>query len=369
MKFQNQPQPRLTPSWICFVFHFLLLANSAISQDSTATNTDNSPLFAAETPIGFVLKLDVKTVKNDNSDDPQYSDGSLILKNPDSSTKEFSLKVKARGHARRVYDFCTFPPIKINFKKNELEGSVFEGQDKLKLVSYCRDMDDYEYLVLKEYLIYNIFNIITPNSFKVRLAHVTYQDINDTGKPVTRYGFLIEDDEQLSTRTGGKPTEVILANHDRCERNSLDIFTIFEYMIGNTDWWMARPTTHNVLLVARPNGSIVPIPYDFDYSGLVGASYAVPDEKLGIKDVKERIFRGYCRFPGTYEKTAEIFMSKKQDIFSLVESFELLPEVQRRIMIKYLEVFYNDIENPQVFNTKINKACELDHDHLYKVKK
>jgi hypothetical protein len=369
MKFQNQPQPRLTPSWICFVFHFLLLANSAISQDSTATKTDNSPLFAAETPIGFVLKLDVKTVKNDNSDDPQYSDGSLILKNPDSSTKEFSLKVKARGHARRVYDFCTFPPIKINFKKNELEGSVFEGQDKLKLGSYCRDMDDYEYLVLKEYLIYNIFNIITPNSFKVRLAHVTYQDINDTGKPVTRYGFLIEDDEQLSTRIGGKPTEVILAIHDRCERNSLDIFTIFEYMIGNTDWWMARPTTHNVLLVARPNGSIVPIPYDFDYSGLVGASYAVPDEKLGIKDVKERIFRGYCRFPGTYEKTAEIFMSKKQDIFSLVESFELLPEVQRRIMIKYLEVFYNDIENPQAINTKINKACELDHDHLYKVKK
>ncbi|MDZ7606325.1 MAG: hypothetical protein U5K79_12230 [Cyclobacteriaceae bacterium] len=369
MKFRNQTQPLSTSSWICFVFLFLALANSAIAQDSTATNTIKSPLFAAETPIEFTLKLDVKAVKNDNSDDPQYSDGSLILKNPGAGTKEFSLKVKARGHARRVYDFCTFPPIKINFKKSEVKGTVFDGQDKLKLVSYCRDINDYEYLVLKEYLIYKIFNLITPNSFEVRLAQVTYQDINDSGKPITRYGFLIEDDEQMATRTGGKLTDVMLANHDRCERNSLDIFTIFEYMIGNTDWWMARPKTHNVLLVAMSNGNILPIPYDFDYSGLVGASYAVPDEKLGTKDVKERIFRGYCRFPGTYEKTAEIFMAKRQDIFSLVESFELLPEVQRKIMIKYLEAFYSDIENPQTFNTKINKACELDHDHLYKVKK
>jgi hypothetical protein len=341
----------------------------AISQDSTVTKTNSAPLFASETPITFTLKMDVKTVKNDNSDDPQNSDASLILKNADGTSKQYSLKVKARGHARRVYDFCTFPPIKINFKKSELGGSVFDGQDKLKLVSYCRDIDDYEDLVLKEYLVYKIFNIITPNSLKVRLVHVTYEDINEAGKPVTRYGFLIEDDDHMAARIGGKPTDVILANHDRCERTSLDIFTIFQYMIGNTDWWMARPTTHNVLLVALPNGNIIPIPYDFDYSGLVDASYAVPDEKLNIKEVTERVFRGYCRFPGTYEKAAELYLSKKNEILSVIENFELLPEVQRKLMIKYLEAFYRDIENPSTFNTKINKACELDHDHLYKVKK
>ncbi len=368
MHYLKNPKCLISPTWISSVLLFFITVNAAISQDSTAINTDKSPLFGSENPIEFILKLDIKAVKNDDSDDPQYSDAALVLKNPDNSTKDFSLKVKARGHARRVYDFCTFPPIKINFKKSELEGTIFEGQDKLKLVSYCRDIDDYEYLVMKEYLIYKIFNIMTPNSFKVRLAHVTYQDINDTGKPVTRHGFLIEDDEQMATRIGGQPTDVVLANHDRCERNSLDLFTIFEYMIGNTDWWMARPTTHNVLLVAMSNGNIIPVPYDFDYSGLVGASYAVPDEKLGIKDVKERIFRGYCRFPGTYEKAAELFLAKRQEINSLIGDFELLPEVHRKLMIKYLDAFYKDIENPQSFNIKINKACELDHDHLYKMK-
>jgi len=356
-------------SKICSAIVFLIALNTAFSQDATTKLHDTPPLFASETPLVFTLKLDVKAVKNDSSDDPEYSDGSLILSNPDGSNKEFSLKVKARGHARRIYDFCTFPPIKINFKKSEVEGTVFDGQDKLKLVSYCRDIDDYEYMVMKEYLIYKIFNIITPNSFNVRLANVTYQDINDSGKPVTRYGFLIEDDEQVAARVGGQLTDVILANHDRCERTSLDIFTIFQYMIGNTDWWMARPTTHNVLLVALPNGNIIPIPYDFDYSGFVGASYAVPDERLGIKDVKERIFRGYCRFPGTYEKTAEEFETKKQDIFSFIEAFELLPEAHRKIMLKYLEAFYKDIENQKTFDQKINKACELDHNHLFKVNK
>jgi len=183
MNFRNQPKPLLISSWIYILLLFLIPVIAAFSQDSTSTSTDNSPLFAAETPIEFTLKLDVKAVKNDNSDDPQYSDGALVLKNPDGSSKEFSLKVKARGHARRVYDFCTFPPIKINFKKSELEGSVFDGQDKLKLVSYCRDINDYEYLVMKEYLIYKIFNVLTINSFKVRLANVTYEDINDSGKP------------------------------------------------------------------------------------------------------------------------------------------------------------------------------------------
>ena len=369
MTYQNLANPRLINQWFSIFTLLLTAIHPVISQDSTSTIKATTPLFLSEEPLEFAVKMDVKTIKNDNSDDPQYSEGALILTNADGSIKEFALQVKARGHARRVYNFCTFPPIKINFKKSETEGTVFDGQDKLKLVSYCRDIDDYEDWVLKEYLIYKILNLLTENSFKVRLARVTYTDISESGKSVTRYGFLIEDDDQLADRIGGKTTDVLLSNHDRCERNSLDLFTIFQFMIGNTDWWMARPTVHNVLLVALSNGNIIPIPYDFDYSGLVDASYAVTDEKLGIKGVTERLFRGYCRFPGTYEKTSEIFIQKKQEIFNLIQAFELLPEVKRKIMINYLDQFYKVIENPQSFANYINKACELDHDHLYKVKK
>ena len=360
----NPTTPRFQLYFLCIAF--ICSSFFGFSQDSYDSKF---PLFASDEPIKVTIYLDIKKTKNDVSDDPQYHEGKLVLYNSDADSTELDVKIKPRGHSRRVFDFCTFPPIKVNFKKKQVAGTVFDGQDKLKLVAYCRDMDQYEEFVLKEYLIYKMYNLFTTYSFKVRLAEVTYKDLDGKGKVVTRYGFFIEDEDMLAKRNGGTITESLMSNHDRCDRSTLDQLTVFQYMIGNTDWWIAKPKIHNIKLIATDEGSVVPVPYDFDYSGAVSAKYAVPHDDLPIQSVRERYFRGYCRFAGTYEEVVDGFNDRKELIYELLRSFERLPEKQAELVIKYLEGFYKEVNNPKTLQRNIYNACELSHKHLHKTVK
>lgn len=342
-----------------------------IGSDLDSVNQQNIvvPLFESEEPLKFTLIIDVKTVKNDNSEDPQYSDGKLILHEESSEDVNFDIKVKARGHARRLYNLCSFPPIKLNFKKKEVKGTVFEDQDKLKLVAYCKDIDQFQDYVLQEYLIYKAYNCLTPYSFKVRLAEITYKDVNDKSREVKRYGFLIEDDDRMAERNGGKISEVLMSNQDRCDRKTLDLFTIFQYMIGNADWWIAKPIVHNAELIYKEGSQIIPVPYDFDYCGAVNAKYATPPESLPIEHVRQRYFRGYCRLLGTYEKTVAIFNEKKDEIYAVYSNFELLDKKALKSTLKYFDDFYEIVNDPKQLERRIYDNCEINHQHLHKVKK
>jgi hypothetical protein len=331
-------------------------------------NTKVVPLFESEEPLKFTLVINIREIRSDESDNPQYSEGKLILHVDSTQNIEFDIKAKARGNSRRLFDFCAFPPLKLNFKKKAVKGTVFEGQDKLKLVAYCRDNDLFQDYVLQEYLIYKVYNQLTPYSFKVRLAEITYRDIEDKAKEVVRYGFLIEDDDMMAKRNNGKVTEVVLSNHDRCDRQMIDVFTLFEYMIGNTDWWVAAPKVHNGLLVHVEGKLPIPVPYDFDYCGAINANYAVPLEGLPIKSVRERYFRGYCRLAGTYEQTIEIFNDRKDDIYAVYENFPLLADSKKKYILKYYDDFYDIINNPKQVERRFYKNCDLNHTHLYNIK-
>jgi len=353
---------------IILLISFVFYANGS-ELDSVSQHSIAAPLFASDEPLKFTIVIDIKTVKNDNSEDPEYSVGKLILTNDSQNDINFDIKVKARGNARRLFNICVFPPIKLNFKKKAVKGTVFEGQDKLKLVSYCKDSDLFEGYVLQEYLIYKMYNCLTPYSFNVRLAEITFKDQNDKSREVTRYGFLIEDDDRMAERNDGKMTEILMSNQDRCERRTLDIFTVFQFMIGNADWWMAKPIVHNVKLIFREGEPVIPIPYDFDYSGTINANYAVPPEELPIESVRERYFRGYCRFPGTYENTVAIFNENKEEIYDVYRNFELLNEKKKNQILKYYDAFYKIVNDPKHLERKLYDNCQLSHKHLHKVKK
>lgn len=355
---------------LTIIVTFSLISNTKGTElDSLNQEIVEAPLFASEEPIKITLTIDIRTVRNDNSDDPQYSEGNLVLYNSPEDSITLDIEVKARGHARRLYGFCTFPPIKLNFKKKQVEGTVFEGQDKLKLVSYCKDMESYEDYVLQEYLIYKMYNMFTPYSFKVRLVEVTYKDIKDKANEVVRYGFLIEDDERMAERNGGTITEVLMSNHDRCERETLDIFTIFEFMIGNADWWIAKPVMHNVKLVYFEGKPIVPVPYDFDYCGAINTSYAVPPEVLDLSSVRIRYFMGFCRLQGTYENTITLFNDKKDAIYDMYNNFELLDEKKIKSVLKYYDDFYEIVNDPKKLKINVYDKCQIQHRHLHDVKK
>jgi hypothetical protein len=100
----------------------------------------------------------------------------------------------------------------------------------------------------------------------------------------------------LAARLGGRLLEQRNAKFEDVAPDSGVGLALFEYFLGNSDWSLAA--LHNVRLVTRPDGDVYAVGYDFDFSGLVDTDYAVPDPRLPIRSVRQRIWRGPCATPG-----------------------------------------------------------------------
>ena len=221
-----------------------------------------------------------------------------------------------------------------------------EGTVKMQLVISCGLKSGDEELLFKEYLIYKIYNILENKSFRVRLLNVNYEDAGGKNKPFTQHAFLIEDDGEMARRNGCKKKDHPPYMTESTDRELMTFVSIFEYFIGNTDW--SVPNNHNVKLIFdRKNDAALPFPvaYDFDYCGLVDASYAIPNEVIGTEKVTERVYRGFPRSPEEIQTILNVFKTKKESIYSLINNFTLLSEKARKVMTDYLEDFYTTIEN------------------------
>jgi len=323
-----------------------------------------TPLFAEDEPLEMVIVMDIKGTKGDTGEDREYHPASITHITNDGDSIRFSGKVKTRGFMRR--EFCSFPPLRLNFKKKETKNTVFEGQNKLKLVTHCRESKSFRQNLFKEYLIYKHYNLLSEKSFKVRLVHVKYVDIMAKKDPILEYGFLIEDVDDLADRNGMEEIEPVLTHQDKCNRATLDLMALFQYMIGNTDWSVTSKP-HNIKFIGDSTKQIHPIPYDFDYAGVVDASYATPDERLQLASVKTRMFRGLCRLKGDYEKRLEVFEAKREDIENLYQNFSLLDEKSAKIILKYFDDFYDTISDSKDVERLIYGACPLRHKHMHKL--
>ncbi len=230
--------------------------------------------------------------------------------------------------------------------------------DKMKVVVECKASGIYQQYLMREYAVYKIYNILTDYSLRVRLMRVLYIDTNGKYKPDTRYAFLIEDIAELSKRTGS--SEVTLKNlaPSSLDTDPIDIMVVFQYLIGNTDF--SVPGMHNMKLV-KSNDPLkplaIPVAYDFDYCGLVYASYAVPAEQLSIESVRERLFWGHCRTEAEFQKTFELFRKKKDEIYALYENTELLEPSYVKSTMRYLDDFYFNINTPRMVKREFLNQC------------
>jgi hypothetical protein len=305
--------------------------------------------------IRISLKFDMKTfIRTKHKGD--YMKAMLTIYHLDSSKMEKEISIRARGITRR--SICYLPPIKLNFKKTESDNDSLSDINSLKLVTHCKNSDMYEQYLLKEFLVYRMYNLLTDSSFRVKFLQIDYIDAEDKMKPLTRYGFIIESNDHLAERLQGIRIEREGINTWDTDPYHTSLTALFQYMIGNTDW--AIPVPHNFKLVkpSLPNSSILAIPYDFDYSGMVNTIYAVPDENLGIETVRTRVYRGYC-LPSDdqYQRLFKVFLENKRSMFSLVEDFELLDKKSQTEMLNYLSEFYDIIENPGLAQLKIIGNC------------
>lgn len=322
-----------------------------------------TPLFANEAPLEIAISGPLTSVIRDTSEEPEYREGTLRVIADGEAGQALAIKLRPRGRSRRDTDVCTFPPLRLNFAKKAVAGTVFEGQDKLKLVTHCRDRNRrFEQFVLQEYLLYRALNALTENSFRVRLVNVEYTDTDGKRKPARAPGFLIEHDNELARRRGFEVAEVERIEAGELEPGAAALLGVFEYMIGNTDWEaLAGPAgdacCHNVVPFVDAEGRYVAIPYDFDSTGVIDPPYAAPHELLKIRSVRTRLYRGYCQAAPLLDETLELVDARRETIYGLFRAQAGLDEKTVDRSLEYFDDFYAVIDDPRRLDREIRQAC------------
>jgi hypothetical protein len=262
-----------------------------------------------------------------------------------SKTDSVSQDVKLRTRGVFRNSFCMFAPIELNFKKANFGYSDLNKISKLKLVPQCSSGKDKEDYVLREYLAYKMFNVLTDTSFRVRLVKVNYIDTQKKRKPVVQYGFFLEPVEMLTARINCIQLKSRTLNQKSIVPKIMDRLAIFNFMIGNYDW--SVPGQHNILIIKSlnldPYGLAIAIPHDFDWTGVVNATYAIPAENVGTENVRERRFDGVCRSKEVYRKDLDIFAEKKEDFYRVINEFPYVNKQVKKDITGYLDGFFNKL--------------------------
>ena len=321
----------------------LLSQNDAADTVYSVTDTlpDDYNLFSKDEVLDISLSFDIKYYKRKRSDE-EYLDAVLTYYTGENDSITKNIKLRSRGIMRR--EICDFPPLLLNFKAKDSVGKEFNKINKLKMVTICKKgQEDY---LLREYLVYKIYNILTDYSFKVRLLRINYINTGDANKRDRQFAFAIEPVDLLSKRLNSFEVPLRTLHRNIIKPDMFDRMAIFNYMIGNVDW--AVGNQHNVVVLQsgqsdRPDLGIC-IPYDFDYSGIVDTDYAVPGEGVDIKSVRERAYLGLCREKQDFEKALKEFSDNKDAIYGVIRDFPYLREKSKTDMIKYLDGFYSQFD-------------------------
>ncbi|WP_167611101.1 hypothetical protein [Maribellus sediminis] len=317
---------------------------------------EQTSIFDDNEPFDLTLQYDITSfIKNKYKG--EYLDAVLILHLNETDSIVKNIRLKARGNFRKGH--CFFPPIYLNFKTDPIQNTDLEGIKKMKLVTHCSSSKVYEYYILKEYLAYRVYNELSENSFRVKLVNINYVDTGKKGRNYRKEGFLIEPLELLVKRTNSVEVDPKLVRGGDVKELDMDRVAIFEYFIGNTDWRVKGG--HNMKYIKsmeEVTNKVIPVPYDFDYSGFVNASYAFPQEWTTIKNVTEREYLGYCR--NSNENLLQVideFVQNKEEIYSLINGFQLLSDKERKQLQRFTKGFFDEAKNPKVLLGTVKNEC------------
>ena len=285
---------------------------------SPAVSGPTAPLFADAAALEIEFELDMRRLCRDPTSGKCADLPAAIAYYADDGTRvRLDVTVRTRGRWNRRTSNCTVPALFIFFDTAQTPGTLFEGQSMLPFTSHCRHGSrKYHAYAIKEYLAHRIYNLLTAASLQVRLANVAYID-NGSNVRYRRYGFFVEHFARAADRLDAELYDVDTLDPRATDPNELATLSIFQYMIGNLDWSVRKQ--HNIALVRRANGIVVALPYDFDYSGLVDAEYAAPPSEFHLRDVRKRLYRGYCRPGIEWERLFAIFVAARPDISRMVD--------------------------------------------------
>ena len=336
---------------------------------STTALAAQKPLFADHVILDVTIEAPLTTLMAERPDE-EYLPAKLTYAASGDATVELDLKIRTRGNYRRDPDHCDFAPIRLNFRKRQVKDTLFDRQDKLKLVTHCRSKSpSFPQHVLREYLAYRFFAELTPISYSVRLLNITYVD-TEGGETITRPGFVIEDDEDVARRNGMQVVDIRRIGYDELDPHRQNLVHMFEYMIGNTEYSFVNPEPdksccHNTDVLSETGGPpYLPLPFDFDFAGIVNAPYAQPNPRFPIDNVRQRFYKGLCENNELLPGTAQRFLDEHGDFITIVDRLEPLSKRSQRSVRNFLSGFLDRISSAESLERHFVNKC-LEPGELY----
>lgn len=341
----------------------LLLVLTLCTTASGETKADiTAPLFTSNDILDVTIRAPFTTIMRERSIDEDQP-ATLTYRDAEAGEVMVELGIRTRGRFRRQSTTCKWAPLRLNFKKSTVKETVFAGSDKMKLVTHCRKRSAvYSQALLSEHLAYRIFNLLTDASFRVRLMRVTYVDTVKNDREHTEFAFMIEHKDQIATRIGLKVNETASTEIEFLDGPHTNLSSLYQYLIGNTDFSPIRAAPgefccHNYVLFGAEKGSILPIPYDFDMSGIVDAPHSAPSVNFKLRNVRQRLYRGRCSNNEHVAASVQTFIDRKDGIYDLVTSNEFYKTNTRKDTLRFLDEFYRIIESPKMVQSQLIREC------------
>lgn len=325
-----------------------------------------SPLFGPPDPL--VLRLEAPWSDLERRPEAGRSrDGRLVYLL--ATGEEIGLDVRVRTRGKSRLELCSFPMATLELQSEEIIGTLFEGQPIVHLTKQCQSTPSYRQYLVHEYLLYRAFALLTDQSLGARLISVEYVDPASKRRPKPTYAFLLEDIGLAASRCGLEWLQLKSVKPSTLDANATTLFVLFQYLIANTDWSLrlgpkGEPCCHNAAMLGPPSqlppsqlSGLVPIPFDLDNAGLIDAEYVVPDRRLGIRSARQRLYRGFCDLNPYLESAIDRMNSARGELLALFESSEQLSPQSKKSTRKYLQSFFDIINDPALRAAKILDAC------------
>lgn len=259
-----------------------------------------------------------------------------------AADQTFEINYEIGGRFRRIH--CEMPPLRLHLSKKGLKSLGFGKHNDFKLVTHCNSGPAAQEALFREALVYELYRQISPNAYRSQLVRVNYINIADSSH-TTAYGLLIEDTDELKARTKLKTVKEAY-NLPLESIDNAEIFTLFEYMIGNADFSLIMQ--RNVKFLEDKKGRITTVPYDFDYSGLVRPDYAKPDASKGQRSIEDRVWVWDYDSPANLKEARRLFLDKRNQLLDTVANFPRLSEESKKEIRQYIREFYNELRGGQI---------------------
>ncbi|MBL7844550.1 MAG: hypothetical protein JNK44_11850 [Cyclobacteriaceae bacterium] len=331
------------------LFFYLAISLSGLAQKETIT-----PMFQTQEPLTIRLNFSVKEIKKIKSD-TVYTTSYLQYKSDNGSWDSVKIGLRTRGNFRRAN--CTFPPLRVKMKKGDGEKTPFAGNKSLKLVVPCQSPKTYNDLITKEFICYKLYEVISPYHFNTRLVDLTLVD--GKGKQAKTYNlmaFFIEDDDLVAKRHKAKVMDELKIHPLQLVDTASLKQDFFQYMISNSDWSSVQQ--HNIKVLQLKSGGYIPLPYDFDMSGVVNAPYSTVSELLETTTVRERVYRGFCRSQELFEYVRKEYLQLEPSVKNVVNGFESqLNAKEIAGLNRYLDEFFAILKSDKSFKENIVQKC------------